>query len=1172
MSWLATQVDLRVLRYFDNISVLVACSVFVRLEVVNRDDTTICADQCHFAAMTLFAAHVNAGHSVNHGHVATGMCLCWLNGTRLPSTTSARKSPSGRRCFQRRVVLGQFFEFLWWQRAFQSWRPRWWRSCKSSLFVAVGTTFLASGNLSAVRFDFNDVIVTGPSNITATSGNITISGRISSEDGENNDLLMNTTGGGHIVFEGDIGATFNATTGGTQINASHMGEFTITGNTSTSNVTINSNNVSAGGFNITAANINIGNDGSNVNPATTNVAGTGTTNITLNGTSSSGNLTTPYLNLTGTPNVTLTGNVSVNTNGGDADLGTINNSLNGNFDLSLNVGTGNMTLGTVGNSTAINNMTLVSTGNTTLNGNITANGAGGIDLTGATPVIIGNDIEINSTGTGLISLADNVTTNDNNLTFGGDVNLTQSIIISGGNGTITFGTANGDNVTIADNLTISAAEIDFRGGTDSVSGGNNVTLQPNDINTAMNVGGVIDTTANVLEISDTDLDALGQSAVGSTRDWTSLTLGRADGLGGGNFGSTNYVFNDPTTLVQYNNVSSTTNATSSTIFTSTGDVTINMASNTLNWYLDAQLTGSLTVNNNANTTINLGDAATTVGSDINATTITFGNSPVLINQDTVLAANSTITFPSANVSGAGDLALAPRTAGIAVSVNGGATFDVNTAAFTGLTGGLIIGGTVLNTAGDLVVSSFSGATLQTGQTALSGTLDISGAVTFTNTDLVLLSSGDITINSPVTATANSVSLLSDKGSILNGVGSSTLTVHTLNLVAHKDIGTTASAIQISVPNGATKAQFAIDTAGGSAEVYINNLVGAVASPTESVDANALAIGFDLVPNLSAQALNTASLFAASQVKSSLDDVGFIDAALFDESIELFGRQNPAVQVPETQKEDYLSDFVLDTVGSTDTDEGGAAGGASGDGTETDTPLGSDPLGSDPLGSDPLGSDPLGSDPLGSDPLGSDPLGSDPLGSDPNEQQKKPKDDIGQISITDPDVVDGVKKKDLYSEIEDYVDSIDLEKLKKQLKNKFRARFKEIFEENNENFDIEQIDDLDKFIERVLGLKLDDQVEALIDRFDLDKLEEELKKRYSDDKTDCNADPDAPECKSANGNGQGNKEGLGINYYEQDIDQYLVDQLGPTTVKVYSNQLLDDWVINLEHKVDEKQRS
>ena len=880
-------------------------------------------------------------------------------------------------------------------------------------FDVEGTTLLSSVNISASYFNFDDVIVAGPSSITATSGNITISGRISSEAGENNDLIMNTTAGGHVIFEGDIGSAFSVANG--QISASHMGQFRITGDTSISNVIINSNNVSAAGFNITASNLMIGNDGSHVNPTTTNVAGTGATNVILDGASGSGDLITSYLDLSDGMNFTLTGNVSISSDGSDIDFNSTNNDVNGNYDLSLDVGTGNnITLGSVGGSTALSNFT-VSAGNTTLNSSMTTNGAGGINLAEAGEIMIGSDIEINAAGNGATSLMGNVTTNDNNLTFGGDVNLTQSTLIDGGNGTITFGTATGDNVTISDNLTVSAAEVDFRGGTNSVSGGNNVTLRPNDANMSMNIGGAVDTTENIFEISDTDLDALGQSANGTSRGWNNLTLGRPDSVGGGNFSSTDYVFNDPVTLVHYNNiaavpvvidnVTSNVTVTPSSIFTAADNVTINIGGNQLNWYLDARIAGSLTINSDADAAINLGDGSFAVGSDINATTISFGNGPLTVNQDTVLIADSTIGFPS-SVSGEGNLALVPRTTGIAVSLNGGAAFNVNTAAFTGLTGGLIIGGTVLDAEGNLVVDSFDSALLQMNQTALSETINIAGPVTLENTNLVLLSDGDITIND---IKANNVTLLAQNGNIFNQEGEigQKIEATAVNLIARQNVGTLQSAIQILVPNGLQFAQIATERA---IEVFINNLGGGVASAPESLTANTLAASFGLDPNLNVLVVNTASLFAGSQVKSSLDEVTFVDVSLFDDSIELFGRQEPAVEIPEEQKEDYLPDDILD-----DLDPPPSTTEPSDDGSlaEPSTPSDDDPLAEPST--------------LPDDPLADLPLLDDPPDTDSSpEVSDDPADAINRI---DPVDETGSEQKDDEKLIEDLIKDQEIPDIK-----------------------------------------------------------------------------------------------------------------------------------------------
>ena len=864
-----------------------------------------------------------------------------------------------------------------------------------------GTTFLAAGNLTAESFTFGDVIVIEASNITSTGGDIVFNGRLSSESGEDNALNLDASMGGDIAFYGDIGVDFSTPT----VSASRLGELTITGAT---NVTIESSNIRAAGLNIDAANILMGNS---------EAGGSTTINLSNNG--------GVAIDFSSTPNVFLTGDVSITSSNGDINFGSASNNLDGNFNLVINTPQ-SVNLGNVGQATPLNDLTILGSGVVNLHDSVTASGSQGINFSAVSQVVLNDSITISATGTGNVTLANLIYANNHDLTLGGNVRVEGTLegplngqLFSGtefnmGNGTLTFGTAAGDTLSIANDLTIQAAEIDFRGGVNSVQpGGRYITLVQHDVDIPLYIGGDTDANADALEISDADLAALGQSASGSSRGWNLLTLGRSNSVAGGHFRSTDYVFNDPVGFAQSNTVTILQDyvyertdgefklredmSASPTEFTSDGNVTIDLRSNQLFWGIDADISGHLTISSSAAATVHLGvgiDALNElygisitdeliendqlllsnigsnisagsirlsnidsnisagsirlgVGSDISAESIRLGDGRAQVNQDTVLSAND-IDFPASIVGAANanaSLAILPGTSDVNISINGDADFNINSSNSFGDLESLFIGGVILDEEGNFVSSDYGDYSDENTNTSLSllslyngtsapangngtsapavnltipGSVNITNGVTLTDTDLVIISGGDITVHA-ITATSSEITLVSQQGGIFNQPGGAlnTISSEAVSLIAQTEIGTIGSAIQISVPNGMTMALFAV---GSAPEVFINNLVGGVASAGESFERLRPIAGtlFGIEANDQARAVNTATLFASAQIRSDLEGVGFIDVSLFDEDIELFGRVEPGVSLPETQSDDYLPPDALDDIGVDDT--------------------------------------------------------------------------------------------------------------------------------------------------------------------------------------------------------------------------------------------------------------
>ena len=287
----------------------------------------------------------------------------------------------------------------------------------------------------------------------------------------------------------------------------------------------------------TAGNITIGGDlnssGGDGNAGDITLSG----NVLL---SNSANLTSN--NTLGLPdgNITVTGTLNGTGAGGGQSL-TLNAGQTGNITFGNAIGDntplGNLTIDSAGNLTAANSITATSliqkagTGTTTFNGALNTNGAGGINLSGNSfnlndainttgsggvtinnsgQLTIGSKAEMNlagafaQNGTGAISTAGDITTTNADITFNGRVTQTGNVTLEAGTGTITFNSswAAGNNP-----LTLSADEMNFLGGDNSVTGTNTLSLAPATPNVPIAIAGSEGTPA--LDISQRDINALG---------------------------------------------------------------------------------------------------------------------------------------------------------------------------------------------------------------------------------------------------------------------------------------------------------------------------------------------------------------------------------------------------------------------------------------------------------------------------------------------------------------------------------------------------------------------------------------------------------------------------------------------------------------------------------------
>ncbi|NJL30763.1 MAG: S-layer family protein [Phycisphaerales bacterium] len=320
-------------------------------------------------------------------------------------------------------------------------------------------------------------------------------------------------------------------------------------------------------------------------------------------------------------------------------------------------GTGTTTFNSTVSSNG-NNISLT-TGEVVLNdAPMTTSGGGNITITGAFTVDDASAISSNgsfSQSGGAVSLGSNISTTNSGITIGGALTLTENVTLAAG--TAVNATAALDDVSAGtNNLTITADEINFGGGANSVTGTGTLTLQPNNDGDAMQLGGV-DPGANTLTLDNTDLDALGAG-------FTLINLGRSTGTHAYSIqaGLPDPAFNDPVVF--------------------RGLTTLTLAG-TLAVDDDITFDGPLTLSAN-------GNAITTTGDDITINgdlTVSDGNSPIITTQG---GADADITINGEiNGTPGGGAESITLTAGNDVTLEGDVVIDTFNVNFGQTAGGVL---------------------------------------------------------------------------------------------------------------------------------------------------------------------------------------------------------------------------------------------------------------------------------------------------------------------------------------------------------------------------------------------------------------------------------------------------------------------------------------------------
>ncbi len=423
------------------------------------------------------------------------------------------------------------------------------------------------------------------------------------------------------------------------------------------------------------------------------------------------------------------------------------------------------------------------------------------------------------------------------------------------NNTIGFGKAltAGNN-----NLTLTASEINFLGGANSVTGSGKLVLQPSTLGQNINIGGTTDAGASSLDILKTDLDAL-------AKGFSSITIGR-DNSSGSITVLNAVTFKNAVKIQSPSGGSITTNAA----ITGQGSVTLDAVNTTLNAGItttnqnitvgqkivlgnditldtgagagDIQLNG--TVNGNKNLTLNAGTGNITFTAKIGDTqgvgdlvanstgTTQFGNT---VQAGTVTTDAGGTTQINADITTTGvqtyndavNVANNPTLKGVGITF--GNTVDGN----SNLTANAQTGNLTFTEAvgaiaqlGDLVANSTG--TTQFGNTVQAGTVTTdAGGTTQINADIT--TTGAQTYNDAVTV-ANNPTLKGvgiTFGSTVDGNSKLTANAQTGNLNFNGKVGS-QTPLKDLVASGATKINADITTTG--AQTY-NDAVTVANNPT-----------------------------------------------------------------------------------------------------------------------------------------------------------------------------------------------------------------------------------------------------------------------------------------------------------------------------------------------------
>ncbi|CBN54033.1 MULTISPECIES: CHAT domain-containing protein [Kamptonema] len=532
------------------------------------------------------------------------------------------------------------------------------------------------------------------------------------------------------------------------------------------------------------------------------ITGTGDATVTLDAptTNLNNNIITADTDITINGNVLVSNNPIVSTGplaGGDI---LFSNNIDGNGNLTLEAGTGNITVnGVIGSNTrlgdfTVNNATNIQTGaiaaasiqttasNTTTVGNLDTTGTNGINLTSANfnfgnittsnngGLTLNNSAPLtlaldnlhldgffSQTGAGAVTISGNLTTTNDNISFNAPVDLTANVALNAGNATVAFNST----LTAGNNaLSLTAGEVDFTG---IVTGSNTLAILSGIPNGNISLGSISDTNSTTLDLTTADINAL-------QNGFSSITI---QTNGSGVTSVVNPItFNDPVTLQN-----------------SIGTIVVNNA-------ITGNDNGAITFNSD---TTNLNANITTASNPI-----TFNSSILLGNDVTLSSSGGNINFNNI-VNGSRDLTVN--------SGSGTTTFD------------LAVGNT--NPIGDGIGAAIT--ITSTGTTNFNSTLNTNSGITGTGTvnfaNNVTLGYGDTPTNLSADIELGGITFSAANGASFGNV---TFTKGTGNITSQN------SAVTF---NGTVNGNQAVALNTGTGNITFNNAVGAV-NPLTGLQVNA----------------------------------------------------------------------------------------------------------------------------------------------------------------------------------------------------------------------------------------------------------------------------------------------------------------------------------------------
>ncbi|MBD1892674.1 CHAT domain-containing protein [Coleofasciculus sp. FACHB-SPT9] len=665
-------------------------------------------------------------------------------------------------------------------------------------------------------------------------------------------------GAGNVVTGGDITASSIQFDGGVGLTDS------VSFNTSSSNGAIAFNSTIDGNHNLTlnagSGSINFKNNLGTVTSLGNLTIDSGNVNATaaINVASLAQNAGSGTYSAINASDIQLTGNIfnlngAINTTGGGV---TITNS-----DL--------LTIASVADMNLAGKFVQNGTGNVVTGGNITASSIEfhqGVNLSGDVNFDTSGSngaIGFNSTVDGQKNLTVNAGIGD--ITFNSTVN-TASLATTGVGGTTKLNgnvtTANsqsyGNNVLLTGDIILKGDEINFSGGTDSVTGTGNLTLQTATVGKAIAIG--FDQDASHLNINDTDLAALKDG-------FNSITIGNASK--GQNIVVDSATFKDAVTI-QAGTGTLTMQGTSPGI-TSNASIHLIGGATTLNSGINTTNGGNLTLTNSdllkiaSSTKMDLSGAFVQNGTGSVSTAGNITASSIQFNQGVNLTGSISLQ------TGAGDISFGNTLNGNHDLTLTAGTGNIN---FTDAVGGSNkLGSVTINSAQNVQAAAITADSIT--QSAGSGTTTFNGALNTNSANGIHLNGNNFVFKSPVTTTNSGGVSINNTGTLtidaaadmnLDGAfsqggtggvitaGDITTTNDTIsfsgavNLTGAVSLNTGAGVGDISFSNTVNGTQN-LNLAAGTGNVIFNNWVGKSAALSNVTVSNAALVAFKSTANL-----------------------------------------------------------------------------------------------------------------------------------------------------------------------------------------------------------------------------------------------------------------------------------------------------------------------------------